>query len=143
MGGKEGQASTVSAELRSQDRRWGNRRNEENKTGAECLKDERAREREGRLSKLGSTEDSGQSWGLRQQGGGGAGWEQIPGFGDRVRMPRSGVEWVSGGGRFTEQRENSDAWEAREASTFLTYRQSPVKLAGGGGHEPALVMKQL
>lgn len=65
-------------ELRSQDWRWGNGQNEENKTGAECLKDERARESGGGLSKLGSTEDSGQSWGLRQQGGGGAGVETNP-----------------------------------------------------------------
>lgn len=58
-------------------------------------------------------------------------------------MPRAGVEWASEGGKFMEQRENSEAGEAREASTFSTHRQSPVKRAGGGDHEPASVMKQL
>lgn len=31
-------------------------------------------------------------------------------------MPRAGVEWASRGGRFMEQRENSDAGEAREGA---------------------------
>lgn len=59
-----------------------------------------------------------------KEAGGGGGQEQIPGFGDRVRMRRAGAEWASGEGRFMEQRENSDAGEARGTSTFLTSRQS-------------------
>lgn len=39
-------------------------------------------------------------------------------------MRRAGAEWASGEGRFMEQRENSDAGEARGTSTFLTSRQS-------------------
>lgn len=41
------------------------------------------------------------------------GHEQIPGFGDGVRMPKTGAGQLSGGGMFKEQRENSDVGEAR------------------------------